>query len=84
MKKVKAFKAVEEGVDKIKAGNLHHRIEIDGKGEFGRLASNINSITEGLNKAVESELKSERLKTELITNVSHDIQNTFDFDYYLC
>src|SRR5690606_28249604 len=43
-------------------------------GEFAELAENINSITDGLEKAVENELKSERLKTELITNVSHDIR----------
>ena len=73
-KKVQSFKAIQEGVDKIKAGDLHHRIEVAGKGEFSKLASNINSISEGLEKAVEGELKSERLKTELITNVSHDIR----------
>ena len=59
----------------LKEGNLHHRIEVGGNGEFARLATNINSITDGLKKAVDSELKSERLKTELITNVSHDIRN---------
>ena len=69
-KKVQSFGAIQEGVDKIKAGDLHHRIEVAGKGEFSKLASNINSISEGLEKAVEGELKSERLKTELITNVS--------------
>ena len=73
-KKVQSFRAIQEGVDKIKAGDLHHRIEVAGKGEFSKLASNINSISEGLEKAVEGELKSERLKTELITNVSHDIR----------
>ncbi|RKL68115.1 two-component sensor histidine kinase [Salipaludibacillus neizhouensis] len=73
-KKVKSFKAIQEGVETIKDGNLHHRIEVSGKGEFGRLASNINSITDGLKKAVDNELKTERLKTELITNVSHDIR----------
>lgn len=73
-KKVKSFKALQEGVEKIKGGNLHHRIEVSGKGEFATLASNINGITDGLKKAVDSELKSERLKTELITNVSHDIR----------
>ncbi|WP_227938793.1 HAMP domain-containing sensor histidine kinase [Alkalihalobacillus deserti] len=73
-KKIKTFKALQEGVETVKDGNLHHRIEVSGNGEFGRLASNINSITDGLKKAVDSELKSERLKTELITNVSHDIR----------
>ena len=73
-KRVKEFNAIKEGVEKIKNGNIYHKIDIAGNGEFGKLAANINSITEGLNKAVESELKSERLKTELITNVSHDIR----------
>ena len=74
-KKVKAFQQIQEGIEIIKEGNLHHRIEVGGNGEFARLSTNVNSITDGLKKAVDSELKSERLKTELITNVSHDIRN---------
>lgn len=74
LKKVKSFKLIKEGVEQIKNGNLHHRIEVDGKGELSHLAANINSITDGLKKSVDSEIKSERLKTELITNVSHDIR----------
>lgn len=73
-KKVQSFQVIQDGVKKIKDGALHHRIEVDGNGEFSKLAFNINSISDGLEKAVESELKSERLKTELITNVSHDIR----------
>ncbi|MCG7337073.1 sensor histidine kinase [Sporosarcina sp. ACRSM] len=74
-KKVKAFQHIQEGIEIIKEGNLHHRIEVGGNGEFARLSTNVNSITDGLKKAVDNELKSERLKTELITNVSHDIRN---------
>ncbi|WZL72990.1 HAMP domain-containing sensor histidine kinase [Clostridiaceae bacterium 35-E11] len=74
LKRVKEFNAIKEGVERIKSGDIHHTINVSGNGEFGRLASNINSITDGLNKAVANELKSERLKTELITNVSHDIR----------
>lgn len=74
LKKVKSFNRIKEGVEQIKNGDLHHRIEVDGKGEFSRLATNINSITDGLKNSVDSEIKSERLKTELITNVSHDIR----------
>ncbi|MCM3693314.1 sensor histidine kinase [Neobacillus niacini] len=73
-KRVKSFQAIKEGVERIKDGDIHHSIDVGGKGEFAKLAANINSITDGLNKAVDSELKSERLKTELITNVSHDIR----------
>lgn len=74
LKKVKSFNRIKEGIEQIKNGNLQHRIEIGGKGELSRLAMDINRITDGLNKSVESEIKSERLKTELITNVSHDIR----------
>lgn len=37
-------------------------------------ADDLNRIGEGMNIAVEERLKSERMKTELITNVSHDIK----------
>ncbi|MBP1759415.1 MAG: signal transduction histidine kinase, partial [Firmicutes bacterium] len=74
LKKVKAFNAIKEGVKKVKSGDIHYAIDITGDGEFSQLASDINSITDGLNNAVENEIKSERLKTELITNVSHDIR----------
>ncbi|MBP2242105.1 signal transduction histidine kinase [Cytobacillus eiseniae] len=74
LKKVKAFKAIKDGVEEIKNGEIHHSIEVAGKGEFASLAANINSLADGLKNAVDNELKSERLKTELITNVSHDIR----------
>lgn len=73
-KKVKEFQAIQDGVAEIKTGNLHHPIDVTSKGEFATLAKNINTITDGLKNAVNNELKSERLKTELITNVSHDIR----------
>jgi len=74
LKKVKEFNAIKEGVDKAKKGDYHHKIDVAGNGEFAGLAFAVNSITDGLKKAVANELKSERLKTELITNVSHDIR----------
>ena len=42
--------------------------------EFKNHAEQLNSIGDGMQKAVEAQLKNERLKTELITNVSHDIK----------
>ena len=74
LKKVKEFNEIKEGVEKIKDGDMNHVINVSGDGEFGKLSANINSITDGLKKSVNNELKSERLKTELITNVSHDIR----------
>ena len=37
-------------------------------------AENLNNIGEGMKKAVDARIKSERMRTELITNVSHDIK----------
>jgi signal transduction histidine kinase len=74
LKKVKEFNIIKEGVRKVKDGDIHHKLDISGNGEFAKLAADLNSITDGLHKAVENEIKSERLKTELITNVSHDIR----------
>jgi len=74
LKKVQSFNAIKDGVIRIKEGDITHSINAGEKGEFANLAANINSITDGLKKAVDNELKSERLKTELITNVSHDIR----------
>ena len=71
---MKNFNKVQEGAKLMKEGNLHHYIDIDGKGEFAKLATNINGINEGFKQAVHNELKNERMKTELITNVSHDIR----------
>lgn len=74
MKKVKTFNEIQSGAALMKAGKLNHRIEIEDKGELKILAENINGINAGFEEAVFKELKNERLKTELITNVSHDIR----------
>jgi signal transduction histidine kinase len=44
------------------------------KGVFLKHAEHLNSIADGMTRAVEERMKSERMKTELITNVSHDIK----------
>jgi len=46
--------------------------EFDGKEE--KIAENLNSLSAGLDKAINEKVKSERMKADLITNVSHDIK----------
>ena len=43
-------------------------------GEFRRYGEHLNAISDGMSIAIEQHTKSERMKTELITNVSHDIK----------
>jgi len=50
------------------------KLKIKPASEFTLLADDVNQIAAGLNEEVERRLKSERLKTELIVNVSHDIR----------
>ncbi|MGL5352778.1 MAG: sensor histidine kinase, partial [Clostridium sp.] len=65
---------IMNGVNKIKAGELNYKIDIKGNNEFTVLAENINAIGSGLDNAIEERVKSERMKSELITNVSHDLK----------
>ena len=74
LKKANDFVTIRTGTEKIRNGELEYKIETDDEGELKKLADDINSMAEGLNSAVEDAVKSERLKTELITNVSHDIR----------
>jgi len=67
------IKMLESGAKQIADGNFDVRIDVGG-GELGNIAESINNISAGIHKAVGERMKSERLKTELITNVSHDIR----------
>ena len=69
------LKDVKKGTEEIANGNVYNKINT--KHLFLDLkdhAENINNISDGIQKAVAEQMKSERFKTELITNVSHDIK----------
>ena len=55
-------------------GGLASEIKLKGKGPLAKHASNLNALREGVKKSMTEQAKSERLKTELITNVSHDLR----------
>lgn len=74
LKKVAYFNKIIKSTDKIIDGDLNFDIEEKGKNQLSRLAHNINNIKKGYKKSVKNEVKSERLKSELITNVSHDLK----------
>ncbi len=59
---------------RITAGDINTKAPSQKSLLFRELTENINHIGNGLAASVEKELKSERMKTELITNVSHDIK----------
>lgn len=73
-KKTAMLNKIVKGTEEMVAGNLDYSIDENDKGLLGKLAHNINNMKKGLKKSVESQVKSERLKSELITNVSHDLK----------
>jgi len=71
---VKKFEDIKKGVEEVKNGNLSYKINVSGDSELDQLARGINEISEASNKAIQNELKNQRLKTDLISNVSHDLK----------
>ena len=66
---------LKKGIEEIALGNMEYQIPLQGlRGENLKLAEMINGIANGFHIAVEEAMKNERLKTDLITNVSHDIK----------
>ena len=74
VKKLAYLSDIIEGTSRIKNGELDYKIDLLGNDSFTNLAENINNIGEGLEKSIETQLRSERMKSELITNVSHDLK----------
>ena len=72
---VAAFGKIKDGCKRISGGDADATIDTERMpAELKNLACDINSIGNGIHLAVDEKMKSERLKTELITNVSHDLK----------
>lgn len=69
------YAEIKNAINQIYIGNTEvHLDENRYKGSLHEIAVQVNDIAGGLSNAIQEKLKSERLKTELITNVSHDIK----------
>ena len=69
------MKKLQQAAKALAEGDLEHHLDTAGMyWHFKRHGEDLNAIAGGMNKAVEQRMRSENLKTELITNVSHDIK----------
>lgn len=69
------MKSLKAAGERMARGEIDEKIDTQQMyWEFKKHAENLNSIGDGMAATVEQRMKSERLKTELITNVSHDIK----------
>ena len=71
---VRKYEEIREGVDEVNSGNLEYKIPVKGDGELDELAEGINQMTAATNMAIQNELRNQRMKTDLISNVSHDLK----------
>ncbi len=68
-------KKIVDGIGEIRDGDLNYQVDTTKLfGDNKVLAEAVNSIGDGIRQAVETSMKDERLKADLITNVSHDIK----------
>jgi signal transduction histidine kinase len=69
------FNDIINGIGRIRSGEVEYKLEtanLHGMNKF--LADAVNNIGEGIDNAVKTSVKDERLKSDLITNVSHDLK----------
>ena len=71
---IRYFVKIEKDLDQMVSGQLTQRVEVKDNHEFGQLARQVNQLVEKLEKTVYEERVAEQSKTELITNVSHDLR----------
>ena len=66
---------IKNGGEKIAEGDIDYKIDTSYMfPEFREFCGSLNNISAGMQNAVDEKMKSERMRTELITNVSHDIK----------
>ncbi|WHZ57787.1 sensor histidine kinase [Metabacillus hrfriensis] len=73
-KRIGYFNKIVANSNDIMLGNLEMDLPVKGKTALATLASNMNALKHGVKTSHQKQVKSERLKTELITNVSHDLR----------
>ena len=72
--RAKDLEDIQKGVREVRGGNVSYQIPALKCDDMRVLAENINGIAKGLDESVSAKIKAERMKTELITNVSHDLK----------
>ena len=68
------FNKISIKTEEMAAGKLGEPIEVKGNSILSKMAANLNVLNKGVKVSLNEQAKSERLKTELITNVSHDLR----------
>ena len=71
---MKQYREIRNGVNRVKEGEVSYKIPVTSKTDLGRLAEEINEVSSATELAIAEELKHQKMKTDLISNVSHDLK----------
>jgi signal transduction histidine kinase len=74
IKRTGYFNRIVHTTNELAGGNFEPDLPVTGRSVLATLAGNINTLKHGVKTLQKSQSKSERLKNELITNVSHDLR----------
>ena len=74
VKKTLDIVVINDGLKKLSERQLQEDMELESSPVVKELIQNINSIKEGYKEILDNAVKNEKLKTELISNVSHDLK----------
>ena len=73
-KRIDGFDRVVDALKRLRGGDLTYKLTDMPAGVFAAMADDINSLGDGMQLALQNEVRAERMKSELITNVSHDLK----------
>lgn len=74
LKRIDGFDRVVDALKHLRGGDLTYKLTDMPAGVFASMADDINSLGDGMQLALQNEVRAERMKSELITNVSHDLK----------
>lgn len=74
IKRITGFDRIVDVLRRLRAGDLGFKLTDVPEGVFAEMAEDINSLGDGMQAALQNEVRAERMKSELITNVSHDLK----------
>lgn len=74
VRRIDGFERVVEALRRLRGGDLTYKLTDMPAGVFASMADDINSLGDGMQLALQNEVRAERMKSELITNVSHDLK----------
>ena len=74
IRRIDGFDCVVDALRRLRGGDLTYKLTDMPAGVFASMADDINSLGDGMQLALQNEVRAERMKSELITNVSHDLK----------